>query len=246
MHFGPDDDITADISAHVGELVAALRAPARADELAGAEQVVAAVAVELRAQASTTSFTPRRSTMFRTALVAKLAVAATGVLGITAAGAAAGALPDTAQARVAGAFSHVGVSVPDPSHHDDQRHSKDVTTTTTEERKPAGAGATTASTEAEQPGVGAGSDTATSDPTTVTTSGQQEDHATEPSNTEVGQHGDQVQHVDNQTPATPDQPQANDGHHGDGQHSADSSSSDNGGSGHAGTSGGGSGPSGGN
>jgi uncharacterized membrane protein YgcG len=169
MHFGPDDHVDPHFDPHVEEallegrltsdgvpahlrqvadLVGALRAPARAGEVAAAEQVVAAVAVEVRAHASIPTTTPRRNTMFRKSLVAKLAVAATGVLGITAAGAAAGALPDAAQAKVASALSDVGVSVPDPAHHDDggTRADEPKTTATSEVSEPEAG--TTPSTEA--------------------------------------------------------------------------------------------------
>jgi hypothetical protein len=133
------DDAPGELSV-AAELVGALRRPARPDELTDADRVVAMVAAAVHADASPTAPATRRKSMFGQSLIAKLAVAAAAVFGVTAAGVAAGALPSSAQSTIAGALSHVGVSVPDPGHHD--------ATTTTHEDETADPTSTTSTTTA--------------------------------------------------------------------------------------------------
>lgn len=108
--------------AGVASLVAALRAPASASERADTTGVVPAMSVAVRegapepalADRDTSPARRRRKRVLGRMVTAKLAAVATIALaGATAAGAAAGALPGPAQSAVAGALSHVGVSVPD-------------------------------------------------------------------------------------------------------------------------------------
>jgi hypothetical protein len=131
------DDAPRDLSVAV-ELVGTLQGPARPDELADADRVVAMVAAAVHADASPATPATRRKSMLGQSLLAKFAVAAAAALGLAGAGAAAGALPSSAQSTIAGALSHVGVSVPDPGRHeaeattnDDETADPTSTTTTT-------------------------------------------------------------------------------------------------------------------
>ncbi len=128
----------------LANFVDALRSPARAGDLVADPKLVAAIASEVRAGAAQRAPTARHRSVRARGLAARIAVAATGVLGVTAAGAAAGALPGPAQATIAGALSHVGVSVPDPSRHDGHAHTDASTTATTSRpaSTPRGPGAT--------------------------------------------------------------------------------------------------------
>jgi hypothetical protein len=179
-HHGPDehlvdrlldgrldvDDAPRELSAAV-ELVGALRGPARPDEVADADRVVAMVAAAVHADVSTPVPATRRKSMFGQRLFAKLAVAVAAALGVTAAAAAAGALPGSAQSTIAGALSHVGVSVPEPGHHDVNGTTDDETADPTSTTRTTTAGTDTTT----KPGTDDNGDDRAVTPTTSGTAG---------------------------------------------------------------------------
>jgi hypothetical protein len=103
-----------------------------------AATTVAAMVETIRTGASAPG-TPRRKSMLKKLLAGK-ALAAIGVVALTASGAAAatGSLPDPAQNVVSGAVGHVGLHIPEPGdrghsagHRQDGGHRPDGTTSTT-------------------------------------------------------------------------------------------------------------------
>ena len=129
--------------------VAALLASASAlptlDEDDAAATTICAMVEAIRDSASAPQ-TSRRKSMLKKLLAGK-ALAAIGVVALTASGAAAatGSLPDPAQGAVAGTVSHVGIHIPQPGqqghsagHRQDGAHrpSDDTTSTTAGDDQP--------------------------------------------------------------------------------------------------------------
>jgi len=115
----------------VAGLLASAAQPAPVDEDAAATTVSAMVEA-IRGSASTPQMS-RRTSMLKKLLAGK-ALAAVGIVALTASGAAAatGSLPDPVQGVVAGAVSHVGVDLPQPGdqgksagHRQDGAHRPD-------------------------------------------------------------------------------------------------------------------------
>jgi hypothetical protein len=109
-------------------LVQTARAPAAASELAGEASVVAAAAAAVKAPAAvwhgihwggSRLLAKPLSLKLAKLLTFKMAVAtaAVGVGGGFAAAAATGSLPAPIQSAVSDGLSHLGISVPNPSHH---------------------------------------------------------------------------------------------------------------------------------
>jgi hypothetical protein len=118
------DDAPPGYSAVAGLLAAAAR-PAPVDEHA-ADATVSAMVEAIREGASAPQ-TSRRKSML-TKLLAGKALAALGVVALTASGAAAatGSLPNPVQNAVSGAASHVGVNLPSPNHGNSANHRQDI------------------------------------------------------------------------------------------------------------------------
>jgi hypothetical protein len=117
------DDAPPGYGAAAGLLAAAAR-PVAIDEDAATATVSAMVeAIRDSAPAPQTS---RRKSML-TKLLAGKALAALGVVALTASGAAAatGSLPTPVQSAVSGAASHVGVDLPNPNHGNSAGHRQD-------------------------------------------------------------------------------------------------------------------------
>src|SRR5207244_12576618 len=112
---GHPDDAPPGYGAVAGRLASAAQ-PAPVDEDAAATTVSAMVEA-IRGSASTPQMS-RRTSMLKKLLAGK-ALAAVGIVALTASGAAAatGSLPDPVQGVVAGAVSHVGVDLPQPGDH---------------------------------------------------------------------------------------------------------------------------------
>jgi len=119
-----------------GLLSAASTLPGVDEDAAGI--TISAMVEAIRDSASAPQ-TQRRTSMLKKLLAGK-ALAAIGVVALTASGAAAatGSLPDPAQNVVAGAVSHVGLNIPQPGdhghsagHRQDGVHRPDDTTSTT-------------------------------------------------------------------------------------------------------------------
>jgi hypothetical protein len=110
--------------ASVARLLASAARPAAIDEDAAAATVSAMV--EMIRGAASTPQTQRRKSMLKKLLAGK-ALAAIGIVALTASGAAAatGSLPDPVQGVVAGAVSHVGVDIPTPNHGNSAGHRQD-------------------------------------------------------------------------------------------------------------------------
>ncbi|HZQ76118.1 MAG TPA: hypothetical protein VFE55_02235 [Acidimicrobiia bacterium] len=118
------DDAPPGYGAVAGLLAAAAARPASVDEDAAAATVSAMVgAIREGAPIPQTS---RRKSML-TKLLAGKALAALGVVALTASGAAAatGSLPTPVQSAVSGAASHVGVDLPHPNHGNSAAHRQD-------------------------------------------------------------------------------------------------------------------------
>jgi hypothetical protein len=120
-------------------LVQAARAPAAASELAGEASVVAAAAAAVKAPAAvwhgihwggSRLLAKPLSLKLAKLLTFKMAVAtaAVGVGGGFAAAAATGSLPAPIQSAVSDGLSHLGISVPNPSHHAAPRPTPSATT----------------------------------------------------------------------------------------------------------------------
>ncbi len=101
---------------HLASLIKAARSPASDAEMAGADRAGAAMSHALRVGSGISSPLNRRKSMLGKLLSAKViaGVAAASLIGGTAAAAATGSLPSPAQSTVAGALSHIGISVPNP------------------------------------------------------------------------------------------------------------------------------------
>jgi len=117
------DDAPPGYGAVAGLLAAAAR-PVAVDEDAGAATVSAMV--EAIREGAPVPQTSRRKSML-TKLLAGKALAALGVVALTASGAAAatGSLPTPVQSAVSGAASHVGVNLPNPNHGNSAGHRQD-------------------------------------------------------------------------------------------------------------------------
>jgi hypothetical protein len=102
--------------ASVAGLLASAAQPAAVDEDAAAATISAMVGA-IRGSASTPQVLRRKSMLKK--LLAGKALAAVGIVALTASGAAAatGSLPDPVQSVIAGAVSHVGVDLPQPGDH---------------------------------------------------------------------------------------------------------------------------------
>jgi len=120
----------------VAGLLAAAARPAPVDEDAATATVTAMV--EAIREGAPVPQTSRRSPMLTKLLAGKAALAALGVVALTASGAAAatGSLPTPVQSAVSGAASHVGVNLPNPNHGHSADHRQDVN------HRPDGAGTT--------------------------------------------------------------------------------------------------------
>jgi hypothetical protein len=119
------DDAPPGYGAVAGLLATAARPAADVDEHVAATTVTAMVeAIREGVPAPQTS---RRKSML-TKLLAGKALAALGVVALTASGAAAatGSLPSPVQSAVSGAASHVGVDLPSPNHGNSANHRQDA------------------------------------------------------------------------------------------------------------------------
>jgi hypothetical protein len=114
------DDAPPGYGPVAGLLASASVLPTVDEDAAGA--TVSAMVEAIRGSASNPE-TSRRTSMLKKLLAGK-ALAAVGVIALTASGAAAatGSLPDPVQNVVAGAVSHVGIDIPQPG---DEGHSAD-------------------------------------------------------------------------------------------------------------------------
>jgi hypothetical protein len=119
------DDAPPGYGAAAGLLVSAARGPLATVNEEVAATTVTAMVEAIRTSASTPQ-TQRRKSMLSKLLAGK-ALAAIGVVALTASGAAAatGSLPDPVQSAVAGAVSHVGVDLPTPNHGNSSTHRQD-------------------------------------------------------------------------------------------------------------------------
>jgi hypothetical protein len=101
----------------LAHLVQAATGPAAPGDLAHEGPIVAAMTAAVRATPAP-ALDPGKKSMLTKLLSAKVAaIAATMVIGATAAAAATNSLPDPAQSAVSNAASHVGLSVPSPDDH---------------------------------------------------------------------------------------------------------------------------------
>ncbi len=140
-------DAGDDELAPMAGLFAALRAPSRASELAGTDDLVARMARAVRNGGLESAQPPRRKPVLARIITAKVAAVATiALFSASAAAAATGHLPDPLQRTVSNTFSHVGVDLPSPSDKpatDTDDPSETSTTTTAEDQSD-----TTTTTEA--------------------------------------------------------------------------------------------------
>ncbi len=111
------DDAPPGYGSAAGLLAAAAQLHLATVDEEAAATTVSAMVEAIRDGASTPQTHRRRSMLGK--LLAGKALAALGVVALTATGAAAatGTLPDPVQGAVAGAVSHVGVNLPDPGTH---------------------------------------------------------------------------------------------------------------------------------
>jgi|GEM_PF-2881706 len=137
------DDAPPGYGAVAGLLAAAARPGPVDEDIASATVTAMVEAIRDGAPAPQTS---ARKSVLTKLLAGKAALAALGVVALTASGAAAatGSLPSPVQSAVSGAASHVGVNLPSPNHGNSAGHRQDVN------HRP-GAGDTTPTSAGSQP-----------------------------------------------------------------------------------------------
>lgn len=148
------DDAPPGLS-EVAQLLRAVAAPARAEELAGEHETVAAATARVRNGARLVP-TARRSSMRRRFVRVKMAgLVVTGTLIGSTGLAAAGVLPDAAQNAAASVLSKVGITIPAAG---DETSSTDEQATTIEHPASTGSEISTIATTTRATGVAKGAE----------------------------------------------------------------------------------------